>query len=215
MTTHRALLVAAMLLALASQAFAQKPAAGAGKKVYCWNEGGRKVCGDALPATAVDSARREISASGLTTRELGSAPTADERAAAAVQARIDAEAAATVSAQARRDLAMAESYDSEEQLRRAFQLRITLIDEIVKASQLGIEGQRRSLLNLLQRASEIELTGKPVNEALAASIQTQHQALLRQQGMLADQRRDRSEIEGDLAAALQRYREMKGDNREG
>ena len=29
----------------------RRAAAGAGKKkLYCWNEGGRKVCGDALPA---------------------------------------------------------------------------------------------------------------------------------------------------------------------
>ena len=27
------------------------------KKIYCWNEGGRKVCGDALPASAANSAR--------------------------------------------------------------------------------------------------------------------------------------------------------------
>ena len=35
------------------------------KKLYCWNEGGRKVCGDALPANAVDSARTEISAKSV------------------------------------------------------------------------------------------------------------------------------------------------------
>lgn len=214
MRTHRALLAAALLLALAPQAFAQKTGA-ATKKIYCWNENGRKVCGDALPATAVDSARTEISASGLTTRQLGRMPTAEERAAAAVQAGIDAKAAAAVAAKARRDKAMAESYDSEDQLRRTFQHRITLIDESVKASKLGIEGLRRSLLSLLQRASETELAGKPVNAALAASIQNQHRALLRQQSMLADQRRDRGEIEGDLAAALERYREMKGDGAEG
>ncbi|MGH8082333.1 MAG: hypothetical protein ACREP7_17285, partial [Lysobacter sp.] len=64
------LIAAAVLFALASPvALAQdKPA----KKLYCWNEGGRKVCGDALPAHAVDSARTEISAkSGLATAEVG------------------------------------------------------------------------------------------------------------------------------------------------
>ena len=41
------------------------------KKLYCWNEHGRKVCGDALPPEAADSARTEISAkSGLQTGEV-------------------------------------------------------------------------------------------------------------------------------------------------
>lgn len=211
MKTRCALLTGALLLILTPHLFAQTPK----KKVYCWNEGGRQVCGDALPASAVDSARREISASGVTTRQLGRAPTTEERAAAAAQAKIDAEVASAEAARSRRDRAMAESYDSEAQLRRAFQHRIAILDETIKASQLGITGLRRSLLSLLQRASETELAGEPVNQALAASIDNQHQQLLRQQTMLVQQRRDRSEIEGDLAVALARYRELKAGDGEG
>ena len=48
-----ALGLAAVLLAPA--ATAQQAGKDKAKKLYCWNEGGRKVCGDALPATAVDS----------------------------------------------------------------------------------------------------------------------------------------------------------------
>src|SRR3546814_9883847 len=54
------------------------------KKIYCWEEDGHKVCGDALPADAVDAARTEISArTGHTVRSLERAPTDEERAAAA------------------------------------------------------------------------------------------------------------------------------------
>ena len=77
------LLTGALLLALAPLALAQTPGAPA-KKLYCWNENGRKVCGDALPANAVDSARTEISAkSGLATGRVDRALSAEERAAAA------------------------------------------------------------------------------------------------------------------------------------
>ena len=62
-------------------------AASAQKKVYCWNENGKKVCGDALPAEAADSARTEISAkSGLRTGQVARALTEAERSAAAVAA---------------------------------------------------------------------------------------------------------------------------------
>ena len=57
--------------------------AGTEKKIYCWNEGGRKVCGDALPAEAANSARTEISArSGLRTGQVSRALSDDERSAA-------------------------------------------------------------------------------------------------------------------------------------
>src|SRR3546814_13702683 len=64
---------------LAAPALAQKPT---GKKIYCWNDGDRKVCGDALPASAVDNARTEFSASGIATKRLDLAPPVPERAAA-------------------------------------------------------------------------------------------------------------------------------------
>ena len=33
------------------------------KKLYCWDEGGRRVCSDTLPASAVGHQRTELSAS--------------------------------------------------------------------------------------------------------------------------------------------------------
>ena len=49
-----ALLAAAVAVGAASLADAQqkKP----DKKLYCWDEGGHKVCGDALPASAAAAA---------------------------------------------------------------------------------------------------------------------------------------------------------------
>ena len=59
--------IAAMLMAGTAIA-ATQTATPSQKKIYCWDEGGRRVCGDALPASAVDSARTEFNAkSGLAT----------------------------------------------------------------------------------------------------------------------------------------------------
>lgn len=209
------LLVAGVLLLAAAPAAAaaaqSKGSAGASKKLYCWQENGRKVCGDALPANAVDSARTEISAtSGMTTATIGRALTEEERAVAAEQERARALADARQAAQARREKAMAESYATEEDLRRAYRNRIVLLDETVKASELGIQGLRQSLVTLLRRASETELAGKPVEQALAGNIHGQHQELLRRQDMLSQQQQERADVEGEFQAALERYRELKG-----
>jgi hypothetical protein len=194
---------------LAAPATAQTPAKGA-KKLYCWNENGRKVCGDALPASAADSARTEFSAkSGLATGQVGRALTPAERAAAAAQAKLDEQAQFREAALRMRERAMAESYATEADLRRAFNERIALLDDTIKAAQLSIGGLRQSLISLLRQAGEAELSGRPVPADLTGTIQAQHAEMLRQQALLVDHRKDRTEIDAELAHALETYRALK------
>lgn len=203
------LVVVPMFVMLALPAAAQRGDAPA-KKLYCWIESGRKICGDALPANAVDAARTEISArSGLPTGRLDRALSPDERAEAAVAAEAEREAAIMAEAQQRRELAMVESYASEAELRRAYEHRLSLSEGTLKASQMAVNGLRQSLLSLLRRAGEAELAGRPVVKPLADNIRRQHAELLRQQRLLAVQQRDAAAIAGEFADTLARYRELK------
>lgn len=180
------------------------------KKLYCWNQDGHKICGDALPAEAANAARTEISArSGLATGQVARALSDSERAEAAVSAdavRREAEAEAI---QQRRDLAMVESYMTEADLRRAYGERISLLDETLKAGELGLSNQRLSLITLLHQAGDWELDKKPVPKRLANSILKQHNDLIRQQRILARQQQDRSTLDAELADAIRRYRLLK------
>lgn len=200
------LLASALLLVLASGAAAQDKT----KKLYCWNENGRKVCGDALPAEAASSARTEFNAkSGLRSGQVDRALTGAERIAAAA-AEVEAARAAEVdAARVRRELAMVESYATEAELRVAFQERIDLLDETAKASRLGIDNLRQSLLGLLRQAADLELAGKPVPAPVAANVANQHRDLRRQQAILVAQLRERATLSGEFDAAMTRYRELK------
>src|SRR5690606_11312010 len=133
---------AMLLLAVAATASAQQKG---GKKLYCWEENGQRTCGDALPPGAVELARTEINAAtGRATGEVGRALTDEEVAAAAArekQAIADTLAAA---AQRRRDMAMVESYATEQDLRNAYGERLALLDDALKASVMGEENLRRS-----------------------------------------------------------------------
>ena len=181
------------------------------KKIYCWNEGGRKVCGDALPASAANSARTEISSrSGMTTGRVDRALTGSERSAAEQAAEVARQQAEALALQQRRDLAMVESYMTEADLRRAYGERTALLDETLKASKLGLSNLRLSLLALLRQAGDQELAG-PVNPRLGGSIREQHAELLRQQQILITQQQDRAALEHDLQDSLRRYRELKRD----
>ena len=210
--THfrRATLAMTVLLLLGAGIVSAQTKPSTEKKIYCWNEGGRKVCGDALPASAANSARTEISTrSGMTTGRVDRALTGSERSAAeqaAELARLQAEALAL---QQRRDLAMVESYMTEGDLRRAYGERTELLDETLKASTLGVTNLRLSLLNLLRQASDRELSGDIVSKSLTTTIRDQHVELLRQQQILASQRLDRAALDDDLKDALLRYRALK------
>ena len=205
------LLAGTLLLALAPLATAQQSGSPApAKKLYCWNENGRKVCGDALPANAVDSARTEISAkSGLATGRVDRSLSAEERAAAAAAAEAEHQAKLAKEARARREMAMVESYAGEDELRRAYENRISLSEGTVKASRMGVAGLRQSLLTLLKRAGEAELSNKPVTPRLASDIHKQHSELVRQQNMLVQQQREASTIESEFVDTLARYRALK------
>ena len=204
--THfrRATLAMTVLLLLGAGIASAQTKPSTEKKIYCWNEGGRKVCGDALPASAANSARTEISTrSGMTTGRVDRALTGSERSAAeqaAELARLQAEALAL---QQRRDLAMVESYMTEADLRRAYGERTALLDETLKASRLGLSNLRLSLLALLRQAGDQELAG-PVNPRLGTSIREQHGELLRQQQILVTQQQDRAALESDLQDSLRK-----------
>lgn len=209
--SHHIRLFAAIALALGAAGSADaQTAAPTQKKIYCWDEGGRRVCGDALPASAVDRARTEISAkSGMTTGQVDRALTDAERSAAEQAAEVARRQAEAEAMQKRRDLAMVESYMTEDDLRRAYGERTTLLDETLKASRLGVANLRLSLLSLLRQAGDLELAEAPIPRKLIASIRRQHEDLARQRQILQAQEADRAELERELADSVRRYREMR------
>ncbi len=204
MTTYRFVITAA-LLALATAATAEDH-----KKLYCWNDNGHKTCGDALPPEAAAHARTVINAdNGMHTGEIARPPTPEERAAAAVAASQEQMAADARTAAERRDLAMVESYNTEADLRRAYGERTALLDTGMKASTMGKINLRLSMVSLLNEASDLELSGKPVPQVLVAKLQAQHADMIKQKRILAVQQRDRAALDSELADALTRYRTLK------
>lgn len=68
---------------------------------------------------------------------------------------------------------------------------------------------RLSLNSLLDQASDLELSAKPVPATLVNNLRNQHAELAKQQRILAQQQRDRTALEGELADAVARYRALK------
>ncbi len=203
-----AILAGAALMTCMACATAQDQAPS--KKLYCWSENGRKVCGDALPAEAVNRARTEISArSGLRSGQVDRTLTPEERAARDLEIkRLEAEAEAKAMRE-RRDIALADSYETEADLRHAYRVRYELVDESLKTSNLALGNLRQSLLRLLDQASERELSGEKVPKMLADNIDLQRREFVSLQSGYRKQQQDRASIDAQLQSAVERYRAMK------
>ncbi len=201
-----ALIAALALLPGAAHAQAQ---AGS-KKLYCWDEDGRRVCADTLPAHAVGAAREEISArSGMRTAEVQRALTPEERAAAAEEeARARMEAMAEESRR-RTEQAMLTTFQNEDELRRVFAERVTLVDNSIDTARYNVASLREGLVTLLRTAAERELSGKPVPEKLAGDIRQRHTQLLYHQLLQRSFERQRASLDEEIESTLARFRALK------
>jgi len=198
------------LAALALPALAQnKPEAG--KKLYCWDEGGRRICSDTLPAEAVNNAREEFNArSGLRSAEVQRALTVEERAdaeLAAAQAQVDAAAAET---RRRTEQAMLSTYGSEDALRRVFNERAAIVDNNIKTAAYNVASLREALATQLSTAGDRELAGQKVSDKQAGDIRQRHAELLAQLRLQAAFEQQRRALDVEVAETLARYRELKG-----
>ena len=202
--------LALALLATPALALAQNKA-DTGKKLYCWDEGGRRICSDTLPAEAVNNAREEFNArSGIRSAEVQRALSAEERADQALaeaQAQVEAAAAET---RQRTEQAMLTSYADEDALRRVFNERAAIIDNNIKTADYNVTSLREALATRLSSAGDRELAGQKVTDKQAEEIRQRHNELQAQLRLQAAFRQQRSALDVEIAETLARYRELKG-----
>ena len=198
------LLAVGLALGVASIASAQqKPKE---RKLYCWDEGGRRVCSDALPASAVGRQRTEFDPkTGTSVNRMAREMTPEER----LRAVAEEEARRAQEQRARREMAMVVSYDNEEDLKRSFSNRFELVEESLKGSELALTNLHTSLLSLLRQANALELESKPVGKVLRNKILAQHAELQGLRALKQRQEAERAELNAEFQDALSRYRVLK------
>lgn len=202
--------LAVAVLATPVLALAQNKPAPA-KKLYCWDEGGKRICSDTLPAEAVNSAREEFNArSGLRSAEVQRALSAEElvdAALAAAQAQVDAAAAET---RKRTEQAMLSTYGSEDALRRVFNERMGIVNNNIETAAYNVASLRNALATQLQAAGNKELSGQKIADKQVDDIRQRHRELLAQLRLQAAFEHQRGALDVEISETLARYRELKG-----
>jgi hypothetical protein len=205
----KAILAAALSVAiLATSALAQDKK---GPKLYRWvDKDGKVHYDDALPPEAVNQARKEFNAaSGNTTGSVDRALTPEERAALEAQAARDAEAAKSDEERKHQEEVMMATYGTENDLRRAYGERLTLLKTTLESTDVSIKNVRENLAMVLQQASDTELAGRKVTDDRIKTIQELHAEHLRQQQFLSNRRAELDALNAEFARMLTRYRELK------
>jgi SHS2 domain-containing protein len=199
------LLVLAVLLAsVTAQAQQVK------KKLYRWvDKEGKVHYDDALPPEAVDQARQEFSAkTGSVTGSVDRALTPEERAQQEAAAKAAAAANVTAEEQSRNEQAMLTSYDTEADLRRAYNERLELLKQTLESTDVGLQSLHASLSGMLSEAAEAELEHRVVDTKRANQIREMHIDVLKQQVFQANRKSELMSLDTEFQRMLTRYREL-------
>ena len=179
-------------------------------KLYRWvDKDGKVHYDDALPPEAVNQARTEFNAKGNAVGQVERALTPEERAELAAAAAKAAEAAAREEELRHQEEVMLVTYNSENDLRRAYGERVNLLKTTLESSEASIKNVRENLAMMLQQASDTELSGRKVTDDRLASIRELHAEYLRQQQFRGNRRAELESLNAEFARMLARYRELK------
>lgn len=185
-------------------------------KLYKWvDEKGNVHYSDKVPPEAAKLAREEKNQDGVTVKQVARAKTQEELAAEAAQRVKDEEARKLAEAQAQADRALMLSYTTEDDLIRARDQELGVIDANMTTAKLTIGSQEKNLSDLLAHAADFERNKKPVPQKVTDSITHVRAQIEAQQKTLKEREAAKEIVRKDYEAKLLRWRELSAKNAQG
>jgi hypothetical protein len=206
------LLVLAVASCAAAAAAATAFAAGApaDHNRYKWRDAqGNLHYSDSVPAEATKFGYDVVNSQGIVVKHVDRAKTADELAAAKVAASKALADRRVAEQHARDDEQLLSNYPQEEDLRRAQQQQLDMLNQQIKSSEVSLRNQEQSLAELLDRAAEAERTGKELPAEQARQLGVMRKKVDAQKAAMARQEAERDEANSHFDEEVAHYRELK------
>ncbi len=182
-------------------------------KLYKWvDEKGNVHFSDKVPPEAAKLAHKEMNQSGITVKEVARAKTQEELAAEAAQKIKDEEARKIAEAQAQADRALMLSYTTVDDLIRARDQELGVIDSNMATAKLTMASQEKNLSDLLAHAADFERSKKPVPQAVNDSIAHVRAQIEAQQKSLIERESTKEAVRKDYEAKQLRWHELSARN---
>lgn len=183
--------------------------------LYRWvDDKGRVHYGDQLPPQEVNKAYSIMNKRGVTVQEVDAAKTAEQRAADERAARAKDEERRRLEDSRNRDRVLLQSYTVESEIFETRDRHIATIDGLIKVAQHKIENLRQKLSKLTSEAAQLERKSKPVPADLKSDIDLLRRQVAEQESYVASQQQQQETLRQKYAADLERYRELKAQERE-
>ncbi|MBN8480341.1 MAG: DUF4124 domain-containing protein [Xanthomonadales bacterium] len=196
------------IVALAATGILAAPVLAQGTR-YKWRDAeGNLHYSDALPPDAGKRGYEVINAQGIVIKRVEAPKTPEQVAAAKAIAAKEQAARADAEARLRKDQQLLAAYPNEEELARAHQQQLEMLQQNIRSAEIGLQSQERNLAEQLGQAADIEREGKPVPQRIAdligvtrAQIEAQHRVVDRRIAEL-----EKAKL--DFAAELEHYRAL-------
>lgn len=210
---HRRLTSSILLLLLAGFGFTLSESVGAQqKRLYRWvDEQGKVHFSDQLPPSEIERARDEYSERGTKLRSVERALTPEEREALRAAQRAAEEERKRKEAEEAEKRKLLQKYPSEEELVRAHQDQLRVLERQISTARLVLQSEEAVLAQLLAQAAEANITGKPVPPPLAARIAEMRERVSASRGELERLEREKQRTQEQQQSELERYRQVRAE----
>ena len=176
-------------------------------KLYKWtDENGKVHFSDRVPPEQVKQARSELNSQGVSVKQTERAKTPEEIAAAKAEAEEAARLQKIADEQRRSDETLINSYASEDDLKRAYEANLELIEQQIISTNADIDLRERNLEQLVKRASQSEQSGQKVDDNITKLIDNERQEIERQKAYILTKGADKAKAESDYLDRLGKYR---------
>jgi len=197
---HRAAALAALLATLLN-------AAPASAELYvCTDASGRTITSDRPPPECANLPVREMRADGSVRRVIEPPLTEEQRRERAEKARREYEAKEARRSQARRDIALMETYASEEEIEVMRQAALAGRQAVIERSKLRLKEFELERTRLSNEAEFYANRKMPLK--LERAIESNRALIQAEQRLIGDMQVDMTRINSRFDAELQRFREL-------
>jgi len=215
MRAVRYILAGAVLVMASSAADAQNDRNNSGYR-YRWKDAsGQSYFSDSLTSEAMKAGYDVVNSRGMVVQHVNRQLTPDERAAAKKLADQQAAAQAIIDQRKRDDAQMLSAYPTEQAFTAAQQSQVDNYQQAVRTTQLNLQGQEKTLADLLTRAGDMERAKQPVPPYLTTRIGEQRNTVAGLRATLQRQQAAEATAKTNMAAEIQRYRQLRAANPNG
>lgn len=177
---------------------------------YKWRDAqGHLHYSDSLPPEAVRFGYEVINPHGIVVRRVERARTEDELAADRRQAAVVAAAHEREAEQQRADAQLLAGYPTEADLIRTQRQKLDLLMQHVQSAQVSLRSQERGLADQLERAAEVERSGKALNARQQEELDAQRRLVDRQRQLVERRQAEHDQAQLRFVDELDRYRQLR------